>query len=63
MMPSDLTLLLSRLRAVAPDVRLNNISPETREVWKGYKMILAQRKQPSVAQRYVQALFTGVYRS
>ena len=60
--PSNLSLALARLKALAPNVQLSNVSAETRAMWQGYQGLIAQRRRPTLAQRYVQALFTGVYR-
>jgi hypothetical protein len=59
---SNLSLALARLKAIAPDVQLSNISPETRAVWQGYVGLIAARRRPSIAQQYVRGLFPGVYR-
>jgi hypothetical protein len=54
---SPLTQQLNRLRAIAPGVQLNGLADETMQVFRGYKVLLGQRRRLTPAQQFVASLF------
>ncbi len=53
---SQLTQVLNRLRALAPNVRIDGINEESRAVWAGYKQVIRARRRPTFAQQFVNSL-------